>query len=170
MLQRNADYSVVTAMPTWHYSVKFREEEKIAKAVLWDVPVSPKIMYEITRAIRGMMLKEAKEYLKRVIELKEPVPFFRYKGKQAHKRGLADKWKWPIGRYPVKAAKYLLKLLENVENNAENKDLDVNKLKIIHIASHKGPILKRWMPRAFGRSTPKFRRLSHVEVIVKEVS
>jgi large subunit ribosomal protein L22 len=157
-------------MPTWHYSYKVRDESKIAKAVQYDIPVSIKVMREVVAAIKGLKVSEAKEFLNRVIELKEPVPFKRYKGKQAHRRGLAGKWKWPIGRYPVKAAKYLLRLLEHVEANAENKGLDKDKLVIVHIAAHKGMTLKRWMPRAFGRATPKFRRTSHVEVVVEEVS
>ncbi len=156
-------------MPRWKYSVKQVDEEKVAKAVVKDVQVFPKKMYDIVNAIRGMMLKDAKELLEKVIRLEEPIPVKRYKGKIAHKRGLANKWKWPAGKYPVKAAKVLLKLLENVENNASNKGLDVDRLKIVHIAVHKGPIIKRWMPRAFGRATPKFKRLSHVEVIVREV-
>ncbi len=157
-------------MPTWHYSYKVRDESKIAKAVQYDIPVSIKVMREVVAVIRGLRVSEAKEFLNRVIELKEPVPFKRYKGKQAHRRGLADKWKWPIGRYPVKAARYLLRLLEHVEANAENKGLDKDKLVIVHIAAHKGMTLKRWMPRAFGRATPRFRRTSHVEVVVEEVS
>ncbi|MET1159402.1 MAG: 50S ribosomal protein L22 [Thermoprotei archaeon] len=155
-------------MPTWHYSYKVEDESKIAKAVQFDIPVSIKIMREVVAAIRGMKVSEAKKLLENVIKLRQPIPFRRYKGKQSHKRGLADKYKWPIGRYPVKAAKYLLKLLEHVEANAENKGLDKDKLVIIHIAAHKGVTLKRWMPRAFGRATPKFRRTSHVEVIVAE--
>ncbi len=155
-------------MPRWSYSLKFRDESKIAKAMLWDVPVHPKIMAEVARAIRGMKLSEAKAYLERVIRLEEPVPFRRAHGKQAHRRGLADKWGWPVGRYPVKAAKYMLKLLDNVENNAEYKGLDPEKLRIIHVAAHKGITLKRWMPRAWGRATPKNRVHSHVEVIVRE--
>jgi len=57
--------------------------------------------------------------------------------------------------------------------NAENKGLveDVEKLEenliIIHMAAHKGYTLKRYMPRAFGRSSPKFRHSSNVEIIVK---
>ncbi len=156
-------------MPTWHYSYKVRDESKIAKAVQFDIPVSIKDMREVVAAIRGMKVSEARKLLERVIELKEPIPFKRYKGKQSHKRGLAAKWKWPIGRYPVKAAKYLLKLLDNVEANAENKGLDKDKLVIVHIAAHKGLTLKRWMPRAFGRATPKYRRTSHVEIVVEEV-
>lgn len=156
-------------MPTWHYSYKVEDETKTAKAVQFDIPVSVKIMREVTNVIRGLKTSEAKKILNDVIALKQPIPFKRYKGKQSHKRGLADKYKWPIGRYPVKAARYLLKLIEQVEANAENKGLDKEKLVIVHIAAHKGLTLKRWMPRAFGRSTPRFRRTSHVEIVVEEV-
>ncbi len=156
-------------MPTWKYSFKFRDESKIAKAMMWDVPVHPKIMREVAEAIKGMKVKDAKAFLERVIEKKEPVPFRRAHGKQAHRRGLADKWGWPIGRYPVKAARYMLKLLGNVEANAENKDLDPDRLKIIAVAVHKGLTLKRWMPRAYGRASPKNRVHSHVEIAVEEV-
>ncbi len=156
-------------MPVWKYSFKFRDESKIAKAVIWDVPVHPKIMREVAEAIKGMKLKEAEKFLENVMEKKEAVPFRHAHRKQAHRRGLADKWGWPAGRYPVKAARYMLKLLKNVENNAEVKDLDVDRLKIIAIAVHKGIVLKRWMPRARGRATPKNRVHSHVEVAVMEM-
>jgi large subunit ribosomal protein L22 len=156
-------------MPTWKYSFKFRDESKIAKAMMWDVPVHPKIMREVAEAIRGMNLQKAKVYLERVVEKKEAVPFRHAHRKQAHRKGLADKWGWPIGRYPVKAAKYMLKLLNNVESNAEYKDLNPEKLKIIAIAVHKGLTLKRWMPRAYGRASPKNRVHSHVEIAVMEV-
>ncbi len=156
-------------MPTWHYSYKVRDESKIAKAVIRDVDVSIKDMREAVNAIKGMKLDEAIEFLKKVVEKKEAIPFKRYKGKIAHKRGMGAKWKWPSGRYPVKAAKYLIRLLENVKNNADNKGLNTDKLVIEHIAAHKGITLKRWMPRAFGRATPKFSRRSSVEVVVREV-
>ncbi|WP_048162893.1 50S ribosomal protein L22 [Thermogladius calderae] len=157
-------------MPTWHYSLQLRDESKIAKAVRYDIPVSIKYMREVVSVLRGMKLKDAKTLLENVVKLKEPIPFRRYHGKVSHKRGLADKYGWPAGRYPVKAAKFLLELLENVEANAENKGLDKDKLVIIHIAAHKGITLKRYMPRAFGRATPKFRRTTNVEVIVREAS
>jgi len=156
-------------MPTWHYSVKFEDESKIAKAVRYDIPVSIKYMREIAYTLKGMKLKDAIRFLEDVAKLKQPVPFRRYHGKLSHKRGLADRFKWPIGRYPVKGAKYTLEVLRNVEANAENKGLDKDKLVIVHIAAHKGITLKRYMPRAFGRATPKYRRMSHLEVVVKEV-
>ncbi|MGC9181344.1 50S ribosomal protein L22 [Thermogladius sp.] len=157
-------------MPTWHYSLQLRDESKIAKAVRYDIPVSIKYMREVVSVIRGMKLEDAKKLLENVVKLKEPIPFRRYHGKVGHRRGLADKYGWPAGRYPVKAAKFLLELLENVEANAENKGLDKDKLVIIHIAAHKGVTLKRYMPRAFGRATPKFRRTTNVEVVVREAS
>ncbi|BAN89741.1 50S ribosomal protein L22 [Aeropyrum camini] len=156
-------------MPRWGYSVKLRDESEVAKAVLRNVPVHPKVMAEVAGAIRGMTLGEARRYLKAVVEKREAVPFRRAHGKQAHRRGMADKWGWPVGRYPVKAARYMLKLLDNVEANAANKNLDIERLKIIHVAAHKGITLKRWMPRAWGRATPRNRVHSHIEIVVREV-
>ncbi|HIC98122.1 MAG TPA: 50S ribosomal protein L22, partial [Pyrodictiaceae archaeon] len=103
-------------MPKWSYSVKLADEEKIAKAMVWDAPISYKKVVELARLLKGMRLEDAKRFLERVARGEEPVPVRRYSGKQAHHRGLADKYGWPAGRYPVKAAKILLKLLKNVEN------------------------------------------------------
>lgn len=157
-------------MPTWHYSLKQIDESKMAKAVLMDIPVSIKYMREIANTIKGMKLNKAMKFLEEVIKLRQPIPFKRYHGKLSHKRGLADRFKWPAGRYPVKGAKYTLQVLRNVKANAENKGLDVDKLVIVHIAAHKGITLKRYMPRAFGRTTPKYRRMTNLEVVVREVT
>lgn len=154
-------------MPVWHYSVRV-DEERSAKAMIWDAPISPKKVVNLARILRGMKLSDAKEFLERVAAGKEPVPLFRHRRKQAHHRGVAERYKIPMARYPVKAAKILLKLLKNVENNAEVKGLDIERVRITHIAVHKGRVLKRWMPRAFGRSTPRFKHYSHIEIIVTE--
>jgi len=160
-------------MPVWRYpQLKNIDQERTARAVIRDAPISYKEAFEICKIIRGMMLKEAKELLRKIVDLKEPIPYIRYKLGIAHKRGLAQRWpKWksPIGRFPVKTAKYILRLLDNVENNAVNKGLNSDKLKIVHIATHRGPYLKKWMPRAFGRATPWFRSHASIEVIVAEV-
>jgi len=98
--------------------------------------------------------------------MRRAVPFKRYNKKVPHRKGLVG---WPSGRYPVKAAKYFLKLLDNLENNAENKGLDVSRLKIVHCCAHKGRRLVKYVPRAFGRSAPVRDTLVHIEVIAKEV-
>ena len=104
-------------------------------------------------------------YLREVIALKRPVPFRRFHGKVAHRRQLQG---WPAGRYPVKAAKAILKVLENAKANAEYKGLDTSRLVIIHAAAQQGPKIKRYVPRAFGRAAPFFEQLTHVEIVVEE--
>jgi len=155
-------------MPSWGYSIKNLDPEKTAIASGRDLNISWKEAVEVCKVIRGMKLSDAKKLLEDVIALKQPIPYRRYHGKIPHHRGL-ERWKWPAGRYPVKVAKEILKVLNNVENNAENKGLDVERLKIIHAAAHKGPIIKKYTPRAFGRATAWFRRLTHVEIAVMEV-
>ena len=155
-------------MPSWRYSIKDVESEKVAVASGRDLDISWKEAREICNVIRGMKLSDAKKLLEEVIKLKQPIPYRRYHGKIPHHRGL-ERWKWPAGRYPVKAASEILKVLNNLENNAENKGLDTERLRIFHAAAHKGPVIKKYTPRAFGRATPWFKRLTHVEVAVKEV-
>jgi len=156
-------------MAHWIYPQLNIEESKVAKAVIRNVPVSIRDLYNVCKAIRGMKLDEAKKFLNRVLEEKEALPFWRYSHGASHRANISPKWKVKSGRYPKKAIKYVLKVLENAENNANSKGLDMEKLKIVHIAAHKGITIKRFMPRAFGRSTPKFRRTSNIEVILAEV-
>lgn len=153
-------------MPTWRYSIQNVDEDKVAKAALREVSISPKHAVELAREIRGMMLHDARSYLEDIISMKRAVPFKRYKRKVPHRRGLS---KWCSGRYPVKAAKYFLKLLDNLENNAEFKGLDVSRLKIIHCVALRGRKIRKYIPRAFGRSTPYFDTLTHVEIVAEEV-
>ncbi len=155
-------------MPTWRYSIKIPEEEKekYVKASLREVSISPKHAVEIAREIKGMYVEDAKRFLEEVVSLRRPVPFKRYKKKVPHRKGLE---KWYAGRYPVKAAKFFLKLLDNLINNAEDRELDVERLKIIHCAAHKGTKIRKYIPRAFGRSSPYFDTLVHVEMVAKEV-
>ncbi|MEM0037693.1 MAG: 50S ribosomal protein L22 [Zestosphaera sp.] len=158
-------------MPVWRYSVRVKDEGRVAKAVVRDVPISLKESYEIFKVIRGMKLRDAENLLERVLRMETPLPYVRYKLSIAHKKGLSStfpRWKSPVGRYPVKAVSEVLKLLKNVENNAENKNLDTERLYISHIAVHKGRYVKRWMPRAFARATPKIRTTVNLEVIVTE--
>jgi len=99
-------------MPIWKYPKIKIDETKIAKAVIRDAPISFKESYEVCKILKGMMLNDAKNFLRQVIELKEAVPYVRYKLSIAHKKGLAKKWRrWgsPIGRYPVKVARYMVK-------------------------------------------------------------
>ncbi len=146
------------------YAYKPEDETKAAKAMGYEMPISFKHAVEICRVIRGKKIEEAKKILEEVVEMKRPIPFKKYKKKVGHKKGLE---KWYAGRYPQKAAKYILKVLRNLEANAEYKGLDKDKLVIVHAQAQKGRVLKRYMPRAFGRATPRFQQLTTVEFVAE---
>ncbi len=154
-------------MPKWGYSIIEEEldPEKTVKASGRELRVSHKSAREICKTIKGMTLIQAKQYLKDVIAKKKAVPFTRFKKKAGHRHGLEKAY---AGRYPVKAAKHVLKILEGAEANAEYKGLDTERLQIIHASAYPGMKTKRQIPRAFGRSTPKVKTLSHVEVALEE--
>lgn len=154
-------------MPEWGYSIpeEALDPEKTVKASGREVRVSHKSAREICKTIKGMNLTEAKRFLRDVIAKKKAVPFTRYKKKLGHRHGLEKAY---AGRYPVKAAKQILKILEGAEANAENKGLDTERLKIIHASAYPGMKIKRYTPRAFGRATPKFETLTHIELVLEE--
>lgn len=156
-------------MPNWDYS--FVEEkydsERLAKASGRDLRIKPKDSREICAVIKGMKVDQAKRFLEDVINLKQSVPFRRHKKKLAHKKDLKQ-FKWYAGRYPQKTAARIYEVLAAVESNGEYKGLDIDACRIIHTATHRGRIIKRYIQRAHGRSTAKFRHLSHVELVIYE--
>lgn len=156
-------------MSKWIYPELEYEESKTAKALLREAPVSIRDLYNVCKAVRGMRLTQAKSYLQNVIDMKEAVPYWRHNAGASHKPNLEERWGIKSGRYPRKAAKYVLKLLDNLEVNAGSKGLETEKLRIVHIAAHKGLTLKRFIPRAFGRSSKKYRYTSNIEAVVAEV-
>ena len=140
-------------------------ESKIARAMAKSLKISPKHCVEICNALRGMKVEAAKTYLNEVIEMKRAVPFKRHNKKVGHRKGLKG---WPSGRYPIKAAAQILKVLENAEANAEYKGLDAEKLVIGHISSHKSVIIRGIIPRAFGRVTPFNTPTTHIHIVLEE--
>jgi large subunit ribosomal protein L22 len=151
-------------MPKFGYSAKV--EEPCARAMGKELRISPKHAMEVCRAIKGARLAEAKEYLLAVIEKRKPVPYKHHRKKLAHRRGLSG---WDAGQYPVKAAKYILEVLENAEANAKYKGLDPDKLRIVHASAQKGIVIPGFIPRAFARATPFNTPTTNVEIILKEV-
>ena len=153
-------------MPKWGYSITDIEPDKTAKASGRELRMSPKHAREVCKTIKGMKLDQAKEYLRQVISKKKPIPFRRHNKKVGHRHGLENAYS---GRYPVKAAQQILKVLEGAEANAEFKGLDMERLRIMHATAYPGLKIKRFIPRAFGRSSPRFNTLSHVELVLEEM-
>ncbi len=148
-----------------NYAYNDEDKTKTAKALGRSLKISPKHAREICNKIRGMKVENAKNYLEDVIEMKKAVPFKRHNKKVGHRRGLDG---WPTGRYPVKAASQILDIIVNAESNAEYKGLDTENLKIVHISSHRGYVLRGYTPRAFGRASPFNTPTTHIQVVLGE--
>jgi len=154
-------------VPKWGYSIAEEEldPEKTSKASGREIRVSHKVAREVCKTVKGMMLTQAKQYLRDVMVKKKAVPFKRFRKKLGHRHGLQKAF---AGRYPVKAAEKVLRVLEGAEANAENKGLDTERMRIIHAAAYSGMKLKRYTPRAQGRASPKYETLTHIEIALEE--
>ena len=152
-------------MGGWNYAFQNFDSTKHVRAAIREKTISHKHAREIAVAIKGLSLEKARDYLLSVVALKRSIPFRRYKNQVGHKSdpGVMS------GRYPQKAATEILKLLDNLESNAEYKGIDLDRLKIINATVHKGRLMKRFTPRAMGRTTPKNNAFTHVELVAQEV-
>ncbi len=153
------------AVPNWGYSLTDLDPDRTVKASGRELRVSPKAAREVCATIRGMALGEAKDFLQEVILKKKPVPFRRYKKKAGHRRGIQKAY---ASKYPVKAARKTLEVLENAEANAEYRGFDIERLRIVHASAYPGAKIRRMIPRAFGRSTPRFETFCHIEIVLEQ--
>jgi large subunit ribosomal protein L22 len=112
-----------------------------------------------------MMLSKARTYLQEVADKKKAVPIRRYRKKAGHRRGMEKAF---AGKYPIKTALQVLKILQGAEASAEYKGLDTERLRIIHAAAYPGMKIKRFKPRSSGRSSPHHQTLCHVEIVLEE--
>ena len=144
------------------YSAKV-DSDKTAKAYGYELHCSYKDSMNLAHAIRGMKTEDAKKYLQEIIDMKRPLPTVFHKNKRSHQKGIGP------GSFPQKAARYMLKTLENAENNAEYKGFDVENMKITNISAYRGRTIRGIMPRAHGRATDKNELTSNIEIIIEEV-
>lgn len=156
-------------MPKWGYSIidEMLNPEKTAKASGREIKVSHKAAREVCKAVKGMDLSTAKILLRDAIAKKKPIPYTRYTKKLGHKGGMEKRF---VGRYPIKTAETVLRVIKAAEANAETKGLDVDRLRIMHAAAYPGIKLKRYTPRAQGRASPKYDITTHIEIVLDEKS
>jgi large subunit ribosomal protein L22 len=155
-------------MPRFSYSFQNFDKARHVRAAIREKSISHKHSREIAVAIKGMSIEKAREYLENVVAKKIAVPYRRYHNEVAHRSNIRDGFS--AGRFPQKAAHEFLKLLDNLESNAEYKGMDLDRLRIVSAVTHKGTKVKRLQPRAMGRSSPKFDTLVHIELVAQEVS
>jgi len=130
-----------------------------ARAKTTNLSISTKHSVEISRFLRYKTTSFAKDYLQSVADLKKAVPFKKFNRDIGHKVG-----GMAAGRYPQKAAKEFLKLVNSVESNAQDKGLNTSSLKISKLIANKASI-----PMTGGRHRSGTKR-THLEIEVVEAS
>ena len=151
-------------MGKFKYAFQSYDSTRHVRASMREKKISHKHAREIATAIKGLTIETARDYLQSVLTHKRSIPFKRFKNQVGHRTdpGVMS------GRYPEKAVTEVLKLLDNLESNAEYKGMDLDRLKIINATVHKGRLLKRFTPRAMGRSSAKNDAMTHVELVAQE--
>ncbi len=152
-------------MGRFGYAFQNYDATRHVRSSLREKGISHKHAREVAVAIKGLSIEKARDYLHAVISKDRAVAFRRFKNQVGHK---ADPGMM-AGRYPQKTAKEFVKVLDNLESNAEYKGMDLDRLKIVNATVHKGVTVKRFIPRAMGRATPKNNVLTHVELVGQEV-
>lgn len=153
-------------MPQFGYSYSGFNPAVQVRASARESDISPKTAREVCRSIVGLSLPEARTLLQDVVALKRPVAFRRFKLKGGHRSELQG---FPAGGYPEKSAGEVLKVLENLQSNAEFKGLNADRVKIVHAAAYGGRKIPGFTPRAFGRSSPSMKVLTHIELVGAEL-
>lgn len=140
------------------YAIQNYNKDNMARALAKDISISAKQSIEICNFLKHRSVKEAKKVLALVIEEKTPVPYKRFKMELPHRHG-------PLaaGQYPKKASQYILKLLDAVEANAQNKGLNTDALIITHMSANKAS-----RPWHYGRKARRKMKRTHIEIVVEE--
>lgn len=152
-------------MTIFKYAFQNYDKTKHVRSAIREKAISHKHAREIAVTIKGMSIEKARDYLMDVVRIKRAVPFRRYKNEVGHKSDTGVM----SGRYPQKAAGEFIKLLDNLESNAEYRGMDLDRLRIVNATVHKGRKIKRFTPRAMGRASPKVDILTHVELVAQEI-
>ena len=132
-----------------------------------NLKVHYKNTYETANAIKGMKVERAEQFLKNVIYKKEIVPFRKHNGgvgRKAQCKGL----NCAFGRWPVKSAQFILKLLKNAVDNAKSKGLNTKLMRVANIAVHQARGSRRRLYRAHGRINSFSSNPCHIHIILEE--
>lgn len=124
-----------------------------------NMPISRKYSVEIGRAIKGMDVEKAKNYLKRVMKFEDYIPVKKYTGNAGHRKG---KNRFKIGKYPLKAVKEFLRLIKSAEENAKYMGLGEN-LYIKNVEVTKGITIRTPKKRKFGN-----RKSTNVRIVLSD--
>ncbi len=135
-------------------------KKQFAVAKAYNLPISTKKAVGICRVIKGKHPKEAIKLLQEVIKLKKAIPM---KGEIPHRKKGKRIIKHAQGRFPVRAAKYFIKILNQALANANQLGLNEDNIYISMAKADKGSTVYR-PGRFYGR---KFKR-THLYFEIRE--
>ena len=158
---------------------------RLATARAVNVDMHVKHCFEVCRAVKNMTAGSAIDYLNEVLRIDSDradirrkavaVPFRLGSGNKKRKRSgpsMVGHRKGGVGpgRYPVKASKAIIKLIQSAMDNARHQyeDIDAEEMEITHIAAHRGQIRRGWIPRARGRATPSNHYQVNLEIFLED--
>ncbi len=131
--------------------------EHAAKAFGRRLRISTKHSIEVCKAIKGHHVERAQSMLESAVNEEEPIEFTRYSEGAGHKAGQG------MGKYPVKAGKEILKVLNGAVANAQHQGLSSD-LEVVHAAAQKAQ-----QNQKRGRHAGRTEKGTHIEIVVKEV-
>lgn len=137
----------------------------IARA--YDLRVHFKNTYETAKAIKGMLLNKAIQYLEQVLKHERCIPFTKFDGATG-RTGQAKEFGLTHGRWPEKSVKVILGLLQNGKSNAETKKLNLDKLVIANCQVNQATAGRRRTFRAHGRVNAYMSSNCHVQIRFEE--
>ncbi len=143
------------------YSYK-SDNSIVGKARLEDIDASFKDIVEVCANIKGKNSFDALSLLEKAVIGEIPILYKKYITKLAHRKELGGK----PGRYPKKAAKFVLETLKSALASARAKGLS-DDLIIVHAAANKKNIFPRLAPKG-GKRSRSYYETARIEIIVKE--
>ena len=119
-----------------NYQAHF-EGKHFARAFASNQGISLKYATELCRELRNKKVEKAEAFLQRILDKKDFLPLRVYRKKVPHRRG-ESKSNVKSGRFPEKACKSFLNLLNSIKSNADFKGLDTENLLIVHAFASSG--------------------------------
>jgi large subunit ribosomal protein L17e len=141
--------------------------KKWCVARAYDLRVHFKNTYETAKAIKGMKLEKAQQYLEQVLKHERCVPFTKFDGATG-RTGQAQEFGLTHGRWPEKSVKIVQGLLVNAKANAETKGLNLENLVISNVQVNQAVCNRRRTFRAHGRINAYMSSNCHVLIRCEE--
>ncbi|KAI5192088.1 large subunit ribosomal protein L17e [Nematocida sp. AWRm77] len=152
-----------------NYAYTPKDNTKAVKAAMQNAKISYKNTHQTVTILKGMWLTSALAYLDDVLNHKRCVPMRKFNGgiartSQAKEFGVLQ------GRWPEKSVTTVKAMLKKMQNDAKEKKLSLENLKITHTMVNKAPIIHNRTYRAHGRVTAWNKSPCHIAIVAEEVN